>query len=88
VSAPAPGDACPFCALAACRAEAPGAERVHVAVFAEAVPHLHVHLVPRGPEVPPEDRGPGFLFDRAPRVSPERADALARAIVARLRTGS
>jgi len=71
-------------ASAAIKAET-GAERVYTAHFSEVVPHLHVHLVPRGPLVPKEDRGPGFLFDKAPRADALEADAAARRILARLR---
>jgi histidine triad (HIT) family protein len=33
-----------------------GAERVYVVVIGSGVPHLHVHVVPRWPETPPEVR--------------------------------
>lgn len=34
-------------------------ERIYVCAFVEAVPHLHFHLLPRYPEMPP--RGPALL---------------------------
>ncbi len=62
-----------------------GAPKIYVACFAEVVPHLHLHLVPRGPDVPAADRGPRYLFDLAPRSDAETVARTARAIVERLR---
>jgi diadenosine tetraphosphate (Ap4A) HIT family hydrolase len=73
-------------AAAAVRA-ATAAERVYVASFAEAVPHLHVHLFPRGAGVPAEARGPRFLFDGAPRATAAEVAASARAVVERVARG-
>jgi diadenosine tetraphosphate (Ap4A) HIT family hydrolase len=33
--------------------------KVYVALFAEAVAHLHIHLIPRAPGLPEAYRGPG-----------------------------
>jgi len=37
------------------------AERVYTFTLAEAVPHLHVHLIPRGKDMPKAWRGRGIL---------------------------
>lgn len=59
-----------------------GCEKLYVTIFAELLPHLHVHVIPRLPGA--ETLGPRiFLADTiAPRI-----DEVARAVVARL-TGS
>lgn len=39
--------------------------KIYVCMYAEsaAFPHIHFHLIPRGPEIPPERRGPDvFLY--------------------------
>ncbi|MEZ4365115.1 MAG: HIT family protein [Kofleriaceae bacterium] len=67
---------------------ATGAPKVYIAALAEAVPHVHVHLVPRAADAPA-----GFaLFDtqRAARagelaVDPAEAARVAAAIAAALR---
>lgn len=60
---------------------ATGAPKVYVAVFAEQVPHLHVHLFPRGPGVPPERRGPRLLFEATRGATAESTAAAAAAIL-------
>jgi diadenosine tetraphosphate (Ap4A) HIT family hydrolase len=42
---------------AAVRAETP-CEKVYVSIFAEVLPHLHVHVIARPPGFPEEERGP------------------------------
>ncbi len=64
---------------AALRASTP-AEKLYVNVFAEVVPHLHVHLIARPPSLPPERRGARLFLD------PARADvAEVRRIAAAVR---
>jgi len=55
---------------AALRAETPTA-KVYVSVFAEVLPHFHLHVVARPPELPAEERGARlFLAEgRAPEVA-------------------
>jgi diadenosine tetraphosphate (Ap4A) HIT family hydrolase len=62
---------------AALRAETPTA-KVYVSVFAEVLPHFHVHVVARPPELPAEERGAQlFLVEgRAPQA--ERRDLFRR----------
>jgi diadenosine tetraphosphate (Ap4A) HIT family hydrolase len=63
-----------------------GCVKTYVMLFAEAegFAHLHVHVVPRMADQPPDRRGPdvfGYLKDgRA--IVPERRDAIAAALVA------
>jgi diadenosine tetraphosphate (Ap4A) HIT family hydrolase len=67
---------------AALRAETSG-EKVYVAVFAELMPHLHVHVVARPSDLPESERGPRiFTSDR--RADPKEALAVARRVHARL----
>lgn len=76
---------------AALRAETATA-KVYVSVFAEVLPHLHVHVVAGPPDLAPEKCFPR-VFLEAPAQAPARegpdGDAdLARRIHARLGTGS
>lgn len=67
---------------AAVRAETGGA-KVYVAVFAEVLHHLHVHVVARPPDLPEAERGPRiFASDR--RADPGEALAVARRVHTRL----
>jgi hypothetical protein len=66
---------------AALRQETP-TEKVYVALFAEAVPHLHVHVIARPPDLPQADRG-AHVFAAAPVTTREAKD-LARRVLARL----
>jgi diadenosine tetraphosphate (Ap4A) HIT family hydrolase len=62
--------------------DAAGAEHVYAAVFGDAVPHLHVHLLPRFPGTPREYWG--VNVNRYPQA--KRGDAAAvEALVADLR---
>ncbi len=57
-----------------------GATKVYLAVFAEVVPHLHLHVIPRYPDTPAELRGPR-CFSAPPAAAipaAEVAAALAR----------
>src|SRR5262249_8756761 len=67
---------------AALRAETP-CEKVYVSVFAEVVPHLHVHVIARPPGLAPEARGAG-VFLAEPTAHPAEVDALARRVIFRL----
>ena len=67
-----------------------GCAKTYVVAFAEAKGHSHVHfhLIPRSPELPPELRGPG-VFELLTRpesehVTPAEMDRLALAIRERL----
>jgi diadenosine tetraphosphate (Ap4A) HIT family hydrolase len=69
-----------------------GASKVYVCLFAEAegFAHIHVHLVPRRPDMPPERRGPR-VFDylreanaAGNQADPAEAARLAEAIRARI----
>ncbi|ONH22245.1 HIT family protein [Pseudofrankia asymbiotica] len=66
-------------------AAALGAQKTYVACFCEAsgFEHLHVHIVPRAPDLPAHERGPavfGYLrgpeHDRVPTVEMDRLAAL------------
>jgi diadenosine tetraphosphate (Ap4A) HIT family hydrolase len=50
--------------------------KVYAALFAEAVAHLHIHLIPRAPDLPEEYRGPGVfqLLSAASRSSANQGD--------------
>jgi len=51
---------------AALRASTPTA-KIYVSIFAEVLPHLHVHVVARPPELPEAERGPAvFASERSP----------------------
>ncbi|MEU1043428.1 HIT family protein [Streptomyces sp. NPDC005907] len=68
-----------------------GCAKTYVVQFAEAegFAHVHFHIVPRGADLPPEQRGPGVfaLLGRpeGEQVPAEQADRLARSLRARLR---
>lgn len=67
---------------AALRAETP-CVRVYVGVFAEKLPHLHVHVIARPPGLPEEERGPGvFLAQGSRDADPDLS--VARRVLARL----
>jgi hypothetical protein len=59
-------------------------EKVYVAVFAEVVPHLHVHVIARPPGLPLGARGPQVFA--APPVATREAEDVARRVLARLGT--
>ena len=67
---------------AALRRETP-CEKVYVSVFAEVLPHLHVHVIARPPALPAKERGP-LLFLAEERVPGAEVEALARRVLARL----
>jgi diadenosine tetraphosphate (Ap4A) HIT family hydrolase len=67
---------------AALRAETP-CEKVYVSVFAEVLPHLHVHVIARPPGMPAEERGPRLMEARA-RADEGEARAVAERVLARL----
>ncbi|MFD4647292.1 HIT family protein [Streptomyces sp. NPDC058441] len=68
-----------------------GCEKTYVAQFAEAegFSHVHFHVVPRLPDLPPERRGPGvFAMLGRPEeewVTDSEADRMARALRVHLR---
>lgn len=57
--------------------------RVYVSVFAEILPHFHVHVVARPPELPADERGPRLFLAEGRAGDPEPL-ALARGVYARL----
>ena len=67
---------------AALRAETP-CEKVYVSVFAEVLPHLHVHVIARPPGLPADERGPRLFASERRADEAERA-GLARRVHARL----
>jgi diadenosine tetraphosphate (Ap4A) HIT family hydrolase len=71
---------------AALRAETP-CEKVYVSIFAEMLPHLHVHVIARPRELPPEERG-ARLFASARRADEGERLALAARVHARLTRSS
>jgi len=67
---------------AAVRAETPCA-RVYVCVFAELLPHFHVHVIGRPPDLPEDARGPSlFLAQGTLDADPDLS--VARRVLARL----
>ncbi len=79
---------------AALRAET-GCAKTYVMQFSEAAGfgHLHVHLVPRMPDLPDDARGPAVFRYLGPgadgeQVGPEERDAIALRLAARLRPGA
>jgi diadenosine tetraphosphate (Ap4A) HIT family hydrolase len=66
---------------AALRAETPCA-KTYLAAFAEVVPHLHVHVIARPPDLAESDRG-AKVFAAHP-VAAEAADAVGRRVLALL----
>jgi diadenosine tetraphosphate (Ap4A) HIT family hydrolase len=71
---------------AAVRAET-GCERVYLSVFAEVLPHLHVHVIARPKDLPPEERGPRVFTSERRADEAERA-ALFRRVAGRLAAAS
>jgi diadenosine tetraphosphate (Ap4A) HIT family hydrolase/TM2 domain-containing membrane protein YozV len=69
----------------ALRAETPTA-KVYVSVFAEVLPHFHVHVVARPPDLPAEERG-ARLFQSEGRAPEAEVQALARRVYAHLGSG-
>lgn len=67
---------------AALRASTP-CEKIYVSAFAEVLPHLHVHVIARAPDAPPEVRGPK-VFAAPPIPDASVSDAVTRAVLARL----
>jgi diadenosine tetraphosphate (Ap4A) HIT family hydrolase len=70
---------------AALRAETPTA-RVYVSAFGEVLPHFHVHVVARPPELPAEMHGPRVFLAEGGATDRECAE-LARRVYARLGRG-
>ncbi len=70
--------------------EVSGAQRIYTAALGEAVPHLHVHMVPRYVSMPNDAQGwPVFDLQRAAKagevsVPSERVEKLSRAYAAAL----
>ena len=67
---------------AALRAETPTA-RVYVSVFNEVLPHFHIHVVARPPELPVDDRG-ARLFLSEGQASDAESEETWRRVSARL----
>ncbi len=72
-----------------------GCQKTYVAQFAEAqgFAHVHFHLIPRPPDLPPELRGPRIfqMLDPAahhPRVSERRMNEVARELAEYLQRGA
>lgn len=61
-----------------------GAERVYSVLLAEAVRHLHFHLIPRTGSVPESNRGPS-IFSLPATAPQERCAAIALAVADRVR---
>ncbi|HEU0027130.1 MAG TPA: HIT family protein [Ktedonobacterales bacterium] len=68
--------------------------RVYAALFAEGVAHLHIHLIPRAPDLPEKYYGPGAFdllkeaFETGQNVGdPARAETVALTIKERLTEG-
>lgn len=74
--------------------EVTGCTKTYVALFAEAegFEHLHVHVVPRVPDLPDDRRGPRVFeylaMDEAAWLPEPERDRLARAVSAALRSSS
>jgi diadenosine tetraphosphate (Ap4A) HIT family hydrolase len=58
--------------------------KVYVSVFAEVLPHLHVHVVARPPDLAPEKRGAQVFLEAHAREGSDSDALLARRIHARL----
>ena len=69
---------------AALRASTP-CEKLYLALFAEKVPHLHVHLIARPPSLAEELRGPK-IFAAEARADPQAIALVAEAVRAALRS--
>ncbi len=65
---------------AALRAETT-CEKVYVSIFAEALPHLHVHVIARPPGLPAAETGPRLFLTEG---RAEGAETLTRRVLARL----
>jgi diadenosine tetraphosphate (Ap4A) HIT family hydrolase len=63
---------------------ATGAERVYTVLLAEAVRHVHIHLIPRRAGLPESCRGPR-IFDLPPTAPEPACTAIARNVADRLR---
>lgn len=63
---------------AALRAATP-TEKLYVNVFAEVVPHLHVHVIARPPSLPADRRGVRLFLDPA-RADPAEVARIAAAV--------
>jgi diadenosine tetraphosphate (Ap4A) HIT family hydrolase len=61
-----------------------GADRVYTVLLAEAVRHVHFHLIPRTDTVPERMRGPS-IFSLPPTAPDDRCAAIALAVADRLR---
>lgn len=72
---------------AALRAETATA-KVYVNVFSEVLPHLHVHVIARPPDLAPEKRGAQVFLEAPAREGSDGDAVLARRIQARLGKGS
>jgi diadenosine tetraphosphate (Ap4A) HIT family hydrolase len=70
---------------AALRAATPTA-KVYVSVFAEVLPHFHVHVIARPPDLPADQRGARLFLAEGNAVDAERL-ALTRRVYARLAEG-
>lgn len=66
---------------AALRAET-AAEKVYVSVFAEMLAHLHVHVIARTADVPPDARGPRVFLSRG--APPAEAARIGAGVLGRL----
>jgi diadenosine tetraphosphate (Ap4A) HIT family hydrolase len=72
---------------AAALRRAAGGEKIYLAVFAELLPHLHVHVVARPRDWPAAQRGAALL--QAPEtVAPEEAERVTRRALELLATGA
>ena len=60
-------------------------ERVYSVMFGENVPHVHVVLVPRGKDVPPEHRSSALHVNAKLYEDPQRAQEVAERIRQALR---
>jgi diadenosine tetraphosphate (Ap4A) HIT family hydrolase len=58
-------------------------EKVYVSIFAEVLHHLHVHVIARPPDAPPEIRGP-LVFTATHVADPRDIDDVAVKVAARL----
>jgi diadenosine tetraphosphate (Ap4A) HIT family hydrolase len=63
---------------------ATGADRIYSALFAEAVRHVHFHLIPRHDGVPESAHGPA-VFTLPPEATEPACAAIARNVADRLR---
>ena len=61
-------------------------ERVYSVMFGENVPHVHVVLIPRGKDVPPEHRSSALHVNAKLYEDPQRAEKVAERIRRALRT--